>query len=91
MLILIVLFASACEPVAKATVLVQYGCDIEDLVIETWDGATQTEVIRFAPGSAPTCFQVAMSKVASLHSRCVSSLVHVPVQIGVFDTVQECN
>jgi hypothetical protein len=87
--LLLFVLGSACDQ--GVTVLVQYGCDTEDIVIESWAGATATEVARFAPGSAPVCFLVAESKVPTLRSRCASSPVPVPVQIGVFDPVQECN
>jgi hypothetical protein len=87
--LLFLALGSACDE--ATTVLVQSGCDTEDIVVETWDGAAATEVARFAPGIAPACFLIAQSKVSKLHSRCASSAVRVPVQIGVFDPAQECN
>ena len=88
---LLFVLESACDQGQGVTVLVQYGCDTEDIVIETWDGVTTTEVARYAPGSAPTCFTIAKSKVPSLYSRCESDSVPVPVSIGVFDPDLECN
>lgn len=88
---LIFVFESSCDVATGVTVLVQYGCDVEDVVIETWDGIATTEVARYAPGSAPTCFTIAKSKVPSLYSRCESSTVLVPVSVGVFDPDLECN
>ena len=87
----LLLFALAPSCDNQVTVLVQYGCDTEDLVVETSDGITTTEVARFAPGTAPACFLIGQSKVPILYSRCVSSAVGVPVPTGVFDPVQECN
>jgi hypothetical protein len=86
--LLFLALGSACDD--ATTVLVQYGCDTEDIVVETWDGAAATEVARFAPGIAPVCFLIAQSQVSKLHSRCASSAERVPVQIGVFDPAQEC-
>lgn len=91
LLCLLFVLESACDQGQGVTVLVQYGCDTEDVVIETWDGITTTEVARYAPGSAPTCFTIAKSKVPSLYSRCESDSVPVPVSIGVFDPDLECN
>lgn len=87
--VLFLVLGSACDE--ATTVFVQYGCNTEDIVLETWDGAAATEVARFAPGIAPVCFLIAQSKVSKLHSRCASSAARVPVQLGVFDPAQECN
>lgn len=87
--LLLFVSTSACDD--PVTVLVHYGCDVEDLVVETWDGTLATEVARFAPGTAPVCFSVGRPKIAMLTSRCVSGGDHVPVQMGVFDPVVECN
>jgi hypothetical protein len=66
-------------------VLVQYGCDTEDLVLEA-DGV---ELARVAPGVAPKCFWIVESLIAALTSRCESGAA-IPVPAGVFDPAVEC-
>ena len=79
----LLLFGGSCE--RSITVLVEHGCDFEDLVIESGG----VELARVAPGVAPKCIWIVESRIAALTSRCESGAA-IPVPSGVFDPAVEC-